>query len=75
MEPPVRPPVGCDVPFRRLEDRIRELCSRLVSAEDGDVEPLISELRSALREHNQQLRKLAAAKLASSLPCRSRPSP
>ena len=49
---------------RRLEDRIRDLCSQVVSAKETELEPLISDLQAALHEHNARLRKLAAAKLA-----------
>jgi hypothetical protein len=49
--------------LRRLEDRIRDLCAKTVSAPEGELEPIISDLKAALREHTQRLRKLAAAKL------------
>jgi hypothetical protein len=62
------------VPFHKLDDRIRELCAKVVAAEGDPLEPLISELKAALREHNNRLRQMAAAKLANSLPPRSRPS-
>jgi len=51
------------VPATRLDDRIRELCARVVSADGDDLGPAISELKSALREHNNRLRKLAAGTL------------
>src|SRR5229473_6762211 len=50
---------------RRLEDRIRDLCSRAVAAQDSELDSIFSALQQALREHNDRLRKLAAAKLAS----------
>ena len=49
--------------LRRLEDRIRDLCAKTVSAPEDELGPIISELKAALREHTQRLRKLAAAKL------------
>jgi len=49
---------------RRLEDRIRELCARAVAAQDSELVTIFSALQQALREHNDRLRKLAAAKLA-----------
>ena len=49
--------------LRRLEDRIRELCAMAVRAEEPELEIVLSELRSALREHTERLRRLAAAKL------------
>jgi hypothetical protein len=49
---------------RRLSDRIRKLCSDIVAARDEDVEPSLTELKSALREHTARLRKMAATKLA-----------
>ena len=48
---------------RRLEDRIRELCGKAVSAPDDELGPIIKELQAALREHNERLRQLAAQKL------------
>ena len=54
-------------PRRRLDDRIRDLCSRLVQTDDGQFQQLLHELKGALREHNNRLRKLAAAKLADRL--------
>jgi hypothetical protein len=45
---------------RRLEDRIRELCSQAVSASDPEkLHESLKHLRSALREHIQLLRKRA----------------
>jgi hypothetical protein len=60
--------INWSVPSRRLDDRIRELCYQVISAEEGELEPLIEDLKSALREHNTRLRKLAAAKLANPFP-------
>jgi hypothetical protein len=51
------------MPLRRLEDRIRDLCAKAIAARDNDANSAISDLKSALREHNARLRKLAAAKL------------
>ena len=53
----------CNVPPHRLDDRIRELCARVVAAEGDDLPPAISDLKAALREHNNRLRKLAASTL------------
>jgi hypothetical protein len=53
------------VPARRLEDRIRELCSNLLKARDQEFQSTLSELRSALQEHTRRLRQLAASKLVS----------
>ena len=50
---------------KRLEDRIRELCAKTVVARDHEFEPVIAELKSALHEHTEHLRKLAAVKLTS----------
>ena len=51
------------MPFRRLEDRIRELCIRALTADDAHLEPVLSELKSALQEHTARLRRLAARNL------------
>jgi hypothetical protein len=45
-----------------LDNRIRELCRKVVTGE-GQVLAALTQLRSALRDHNRQLRKLAAKKL------------
>lgn len=50
--------------LRRLEDRIRELCGKVVAARDSDgFGPALSDLKSALQEHSERLRKMAATKL------------
>jgi hypothetical protein len=51
------------MPSRRLEDRIRELCAKVIVAREEEVGPAITDLKAALHEHNARLRKLAAAKL------------
>jgi hypothetical protein len=44
-------------PAVNLEDHIRDLCARLISAsEDEDVAALSEQLRDALREHTQDVR-------------------
>lgn len=45
---------------RRLEDRIRNLCTKAVAAGSGELNPILSELKAALREHTQRLRTMAA---------------
>ncbi len=50
---------------RRLEDRIRELCAKALTAQESELHAIFHALRSALREHIQRLRKLAAARLLS----------
>jgi hypothetical protein len=51
------------VPSRRLDDRIRALCSKAATISDGDLQQIMSELRSCLREHNERLRKKVADQL------------
>jgi hypothetical protein len=48
---------------RHLEDHIRELCSKAVSAPDNELGPIIKELQAALHEHNERIKRLAAQKL------------
>jgi hypothetical protein len=44
-----------------LEMRIRQLCAQAVAAQDSaDLQPIIAELRHALREHLEQLRFMVA---------------
>jgi hypothetical protein len=45
---------------RRLETRIRKLCGEALRAEQHELEAVFQELRVALQEHNELLRKLAA---------------
>ena len=44
--------------MRRLEDKIRDLCVRVVSSggDEQGLQPLMSELRVALRQHNARIR-------------------
>ena len=49
---------------RRLEDRIRELCGRAVTAQDSELAAVFTALQLALREHTDRLRELAAMRLA-----------
>jgi hypothetical protein len=50
---------------RRLEDRIRELCAKALTAQESELHAILSALRSALRAHAERLSKLAATKLVS----------
>jgi hypothetical protein len=44
-----------------LNRRIRDLCSRAVAAKDADaLRPIMDELRDALREHNEDLKRILA---------------
>jgi DNA-directed RNA polymerase specialized sigma24 family protein len=45
---------------RRLDDRIRSLCSQLTKASNGDMEAILQELMSAIHEKIERLRGLAA---------------
>jgi hypothetical protein len=56
------------VPFRRLEDRIRRLCAEAVVASATDLDSVITDLKVALHEHTESLRKLAASKLVLVIP-------
>jgi hypothetical protein len=47
------------VPSNRLEDRIRELCAQAIASDETDFQGVISELRSAMREHIEKVRKMA----------------
>ena len=59
--PPVTDLV-CSVHSRRLEDRIRDLCAKAVTTEGAELGATLQELRVALREHADRLRKLAVQK-------------
>jgi hypothetical protein len=57
----------CLVHFFDLDDRIRELCAKVAAAREAEVEPVprpvFFELKFALRQHAEQLRRLAAGVL------------
>ena len=60
----LRPRDAQPVEYRRLENRIRELCTRAVATSDpAELNMAMQQLREALREHAKRLRRLAAAKL------------
>ena len=52
----------------RLEDRIRELCAKAVTSDDTELPSVMSELRSAMREHIERIRTLAVRQLAGERP-------
>jgi len=53
--------------FDDLDDRIRELCAKIAAAREAEAEPALKpvcfELKFALRQHAEQLRRLAAGVL------------
>jgi hypothetical protein len=63
------------MPPRRLNDRIRDLCARAVTAEGSDLDAILSTLKLELHEHTTRIRKLAAQKLAVGLNTRRYKSP
>jgi hypothetical protein len=46
--------------LRRLEDRIRELCGKSVTAPDDELRTAMADLRAALREHIERVRQVVA---------------
>jgi hypothetical protein len=56
------------VPSRRLDDKIRELCALALDSQNGSKEGILEELRHAIREKTQRLRRLAANKLVDRSP-------
>jgi hypothetical protein len=52
------------VPSRRLEDRIRDLCRRALSAETSELEAIFAELKTCLHQHSERLRHMMVMKLA-----------
>jgi hypothetical protein len=45
---------------RRLEDRIRELCTRATTAREPELTTVLGELQGAIHEHVERIRKMAA---------------
>jgi len=41
----------CSVPYHRVEDRIRQLCAKVLAASESELHPAIADLQQALREH------------------------
>jgi hypothetical protein len=49
---------GFPVEATNLDERIRDLCAKAVSASEGDFHEALTELQKALHEHSDSLRKL-----------------
>ena len=52
--------------YRRLEDKIRQVCLLATTATDEDAWLIMSELRLLLQQHVEHLRTVAAGKLSGS---------
>lgn len=48
---------------QRLEARIKKLCEKAFKAELAELDSTLQELRAALHEHNEMMRKLVTAVL------------
>jgi hypothetical protein len=50
---------------QRLEDRILQLCAKALTAPDYSLElsDVLKELKAALREHTQRIRKMAGGEV------------
>ena len=68
-------PVSWNVSQHHLDERIRQLCAKVVASSDHDLGSSISELKAALREHNERLRTLAVAQLGRLWTSRNRSRP
>ena len=55
-------------PQRRIEDRIRELCAKVVAVTDGDLEPALQELSQLLRTTIVHMRESATKLLVEAEP-------
>jgi hypothetical protein len=60
------------MPSRRLEDRIKELCARLLIEEEPKWTATAQELRSALQQHILRMNNLATAVLVAGKPTAER---
>jgi hypothetical protein len=56
------------MPARRLEDRIREMCARLLIEEEPKWSVTAQELQLALQEHTLRIRNLATAVFVAGTP-------
>jgi hypothetical protein len=52
------------MPSRLLDKRIRDLCAKAVAADTVNFAEVLEELRSALHEHAEEMRKLARKEIA-----------
>ena len=52
--------------YRRLEDKIRQVCLLATTATDEDAWLIMSELRLLLQQHVEHLHAMAAGKLSGS---------
>lgn len=57
---------------RRLDDRIRHLCSQIAEASDGETEAILQELLSAVHEKIEHLRSLTTHQLLGRKPPKER---
>ena len=55
-------------PQRRIEDRIRELCEKVVAATDDDLESALQELSQLLRATIEHMRESATSLLVEGKP-------
>jgi hypothetical protein len=46
-----------------LDERVRRLCAKLITAKDHELEEVVVELRSALQEHSNFVRRIASRTL------------
>lgn len=49
---------------RKLEEKIRRLCADLTGAHGDEWQGSLEELRTALREHSEYMRKMVARNMA-----------
>jgi hypothetical protein len=56
------------LPQRRIEDRIRVLCTKAVDATDGDLEPALQELSQLMRTTIEHIRESATRLLVEGTP-------
>ena len=52
----------------RLETRIRDLCTKVIGADETELEAAILELQAALHEHVEHLRQLVLESRFKNLP-------
>jgi len=58
--------------LRRLDDRIRFLCSQVSTASSTELEAILQELLAAIHEKIERLRGLAASQLIGGAPPKDR---
>ena len=51
------------MPSRRLDDRLKDLCAKVIRTPDNEIEPVLKELQAAMRAKFERIRVMATFRL------------